>query len=237
MLILIKDRSLSQTDRLLLLAEKITKIQHVMTLMICSSSVGHPNTLYYASTPIYDDNIIQVLVEQKARDIDLNIYSSTVLCRRAVVVRTRRGDYGCPEPIETATIALLLKTLGSSTNGALFVQMRLCLKALAEDEPWCRERMEIVRRICAAAETAQGCDIRPRAQPDLGRYRHRLPVIANASAAPLTEPSVSDAPTTPPSSDGCLGVMAGSVLAKRVSKLVQRYNPRSRTSPKKTITK
>lgn len=210
---------------------KINKNHHVMTQMICSSSVGRPNTLYYASRPVYDDNIIQILVEQKTRDIEPNVYSSTILCRRAVVVRTRRGDYACPEPIETSTIALLLKTLGSSIDGALVSQMRSCLKSFAEDEPWCRERMEIVRQICATAEASQCCDVRPRAHPDLSRYRHRTSVVA---PAPLADSDDIKASTLLSSS---VVIAATTTLAKRVSKSVQRYKPRSRTSPKKDISK
>lgn len=196
--------------------------------MICSSSAGDPNTLYYVSRNANLGNITHVLVEQKVLDVELSAESDLGL--RWVVLRTNRGDYQCKEPLDGFTIALMLRCLDASIDGVIEAPLKSMALSIESNMDRFWERFWYVQSVC---ETAQRL------------YRYPAAPLAQTGTRVATAGDVAIASTA--TSGNVPTVTSGETLStqpmatrnhpKREAKPVDRYKPRPRSAPKKQIAK
>lgn len=203
-----------------------------MSQMICSSAAGDPNTLYYVSSKAENRIITQVLVEQKA--LDLETSSENDLGRRLVVLRTNRGDYQCEEPLDGFTIALMLRCFGTSIAGVIEDRLKAIAQTIDTDFDRYWERFQYIQSVWSKAYLSRHYQVTPLSQPGTRAVANNVGQVA------VTQPTIAESIRTSPAKvDVALPSqsMAARNYPKRETKPVDRYKPRSRLTPKKEILK
>lgn len=187
--------------------------------MICSSSTGNPNTLYYVSLKTESSFVTHVLVERLS--LDEEALSQNDLGQRLVVLRTDRGDYQCEEPLDECTIVLMLQRFGTSIVGPIEDRLKAIAQTIDTGNLgrfW--ERFRYIESVCRKAYLSRRYEV-------TGQVVVEHPPIAESIRT--SSANVDDAVPPP--------LSAVRNYPKRKTNPVDRYKPRSRSTPKKEIAK